>query len=143
VTRLIASIAIALTLTLAGCGGDSGESGGDTTSATEQNTIDITVRVVSQQVGLGCTSTSVIGNGSQLVIEDGAGTKLAIGEWQLTPKVETCDWTADAFEVPEAELHTIVGDGQEMGTVAFDDLGGLKGYVLIETSVGGISIVSP
>lgn len=143
-----AGIAVTLlaVVLVAGCSDDGdSEAGGSDAAAVETTapeTVDVTVRLVAEQVGLGCSRTAPIGNDSQLVILDPSGTRLGVGTFQLSPGltkgVDTCDWTAVAREIdPSYNLYVIEGDGQELATV---DLAERDWKVELLAGVGGVRL---
>lgn len=116
-------ILLALLLTVAACSSDDDPETAEATTTTEAAAAEtVTVRLVAEVVGLSCAGTTPIGNGSQLVILDPAGTRLGVGTFQLspglTPGVDTCDWTAEVPDVePGHDLYVLEADGEELATV--------------------------
>jgi hypothetical protein len=103
---------------------------------------DVTVRVVAQIVGLGCTGTAPVGKGSQLVVLDPSGTRLGIGTFDLSPGlvfgVDTCDWTAVVEDVPaDFDVYVLEGDGEELATV---DLAAMGWSVDLVAGVSGVQV---
>lgn len=121
----LSATACALVL-VAGCGGDDLQAGSTTT--TEAATQEVTVHLVADIVGLGCTATAPVGNGSQMVVLGPDGTRLGVGTFELspglTPGEDTCDWTATADGIPaDFDVYVIEGDGVELATVDLEQSG--------------------
>jgi hypothetical protein len=116
-------------LALIGCGDNGAEMTQPTDTTTTTTTTEpepsaetLSVRVVSEIVGLGCTRTAIIGNGSRLEVR-GDDETLGVGTWQLTEGASSCDWTAEADEVPaDRGFYRLLGDGEELVTVSRDEL---------------------
>lgn len=132
-------------LVLTACGSSNGDGeedqAGDTTT-TEAATEDLTVRLVAEIVGLGCTRTAPVGNGSQLVVLDADGTRIGVGEFQLSPGLvkgeDTCDWTATVDDLPaDVGLVVLEGDRQELATV---DPAEHDWAVELEATISGVRV---
>lgn len=129
--------ALACGVLLAGCGGDS-ETPAATSTTAAPEVEELTVQVVAEQVGLGCTSTAPVGNGSQLVVLDAGGDRVGVGTFGPTPGSKICDWTATVEDVPaDVGLVVLEGDRVELVTVDPADEGWT---VMVLAGVGGLRL---
>jgi hypothetical protein len=117
-------VASALALALTACaGGDD-----DTTSATTGlEKSNVLVRVTAEEVGSGCAASTAlsglaVGEGARVVVEDGEGTVLGTGTFQVTPSHESCDWIADVTGIDAAADFYRFDAGGELATVSRAEL---------------------
>jgi hypothetical protein len=131
-------VASALALALITCAG-----GGDDTSATTglENT-NVLVRVTAEEVGSGCTASTArsglgVGEGARVVVEDGEGTVLGTGTFQVTPSHESCDWIADVTRIDAAADFYRFDAGGELVTVSRAELEQTDWLVEVHIDVTG------
>lgn len=133
---------VALFLAFGGaCSDDDDPAASATSSSASAVVDDLTVRVVAENPGLGCTGTAPIGNGSQLVVLDAVGDRLGVGTFDLTPGADVCDWTATVEDLPaNTGLVVLEGDRDELITVDLSTHGWL---VELAATLRGVQLVEP
>jgi hypothetical protein len=129
----------ALALALVACGGGDD---GDTTAPTGLKTTNVLVRVTADDAGSGCTESTAlsrldVGDGARVVVEDGEGTVLGSGTFELTPSHEACDWIADVAGIDaSADIYRFDAGG-ELATVGRAELEQTDWLVAVHIGVTG------
>jgi hypothetical protein len=129
----------ALALALVACGG--GDDGG-ATAPTGLDTTNVLVRVTADDDGSGCTESTAlsrldVGDGAHVIVEDGEGTVLGSGTFELTPSHEACDWIADVAGIDAtADIYRFDAGG-ELATVGRAELEQTDWLVAVHIGVTG------
>lgn len=137
-------VLVALVVGGAACGG--GEGGPRPDASAEPTTKNLTVRVVADQSGFGCTQSTErsgtdVGSGGRLTVKDEAGDVVGTGTFDLSPGLEfgvdICDWTAVAAEVDDSAEFYSLESGGELATVSASELGASGWRVTLYIGVDG------
>ena len=129
----------ALALALVACGGGDD---GDTAAPTGLEITNVLVRVTADDDGSGCTESTAlsrldVGEGARVFVEDGEGTVLGSGRFELSPGHESCDWIADVTGIDAtADIYGFDAGG-ELATVSGDELEQTDWLVAVHIDVTG------
>jgi hypothetical protein len=129
--------ALALAVVTCGRGDDA-----DTTAPTGLDTTNVLVRVTADDDGSGCTESTAlsrldVGDGARVVVEDGEGTVLGSGTFELTPSHQSCDWIADLTGIDATADNYRFDAGGELATVSRAELEQTDWLVAVRIGVTG------